>query len=75
MMNNFAWAAIMHFRISGASGLKVATDTDTTVENAYTVKSAQKCETAKKNRRFHRDCLWDTILHAEARFMSILALL
>ena len=29
--------------------LKVATNADTTVENAYTIKSAQKCETAKKN--------------------------
>ena len=41
-MNNFAWAAITHFRITGASQavLKVATNVDTTVENAYTVKSA-----------------------------------
>ena len=45
MMNNFAWAAITLFRISGTSQaylavLKVATNTDTTVENGYTVKSA-----------------------------------
>ena len=76
-MNNFAWAAITHFRITGASQavLKVATNVDTTVENAYTVKSAWKCETAKKNWRFRRDCLWDAILHDGARFQSILAFL
>ena len=55
--------------------LKVATNADTTVENAYTVKSAWKCETAKKNWRFRRDCLWDAILHDGARFQSILAFL
>ena len=55
--------------------LNVATNVDTTVENAYTVKSAWKCETAKKNWRFCRDCLWDAILHNGARFQSILAFL
>ena len=44
MMKNFAWAAIMHFRFSGASqayfGSLKATNADTTVENTYTVKSA-----------------------------------
>ena len=44
--------------------LKVDTNADTTVErNAYTVKSAWKCETVKKNWRFCQDCLWDAILH------------
>ena len=43
VMNNFAWAEIMLFRISGASqayfgSLKVATNADTTVENTDTVK-------------------------------------
>ena len=45
MMNNFAWVAIMLLgylalpkRILAV--VKVATNTDTTVENAYTVKSA-----------------------------------
>ena len=47
--------------------LKVATNTDTTVENAYAVKSAWKCETVKENWRFRRDCLWDTILHFFSR--------
>ena len=45
MMNNFAWAAITHFWISGASqahfrSFKGSTNADTTVENAYTVKLA-----------------------------------
>ena len=57
------------------AGLKVGTNADTTVENVYTVKSAWKCETAKKNWRFRRDCLWDAILHDGAHFQSILALL
>ena len=47
-MNNFAWAVVsseMSFWISGTSqayfgSLKVCINTDTTVENAYTVKSA-----------------------------------
>ena len=42
--------------------LKVATNADTTLENAYTVKSAWKYETAKKIWHFRRDCLWDAIL-------------
>ena len=46
-MNNFAWAVITHFRILALhkhilAGLKVATNADTTFENAYTVKSAWK---------------------------------
>ena len=63
----------LHKRI--LTGLKVDTNADITVENAYTVKSAWKCETAKKNWRFRRDCLWDAILHDGARFQSILAFL
>ena len=56
--------------------LKVATNADTTIVNAYTVKSAAwKYETAKKNWRFRQDCLWDAILHDGARFQSILAFL
>ena len=57
MMNNFAWVVIMLLgylalpkRILAV--VKVATNADTTVENAYTVKSAWKCETAIKNWRF-----------------------
>ena len=43
MMNNFVWAVIMHFWFSDAlqayfGSLKVATNTDTTVENTYIVK-------------------------------------
>ena len=44
----------MHLRISGAHKhisvvLKVATNADTTVNNAYIVETAWKFETAKKN--------------------------
>ena len=52
---------VLHKRILAV--LKVATNADTAVENAYTVKSAWKYDTAKKNWRFHQDCLWDAILH------------
>ena len=45
MMNNFAWAVITLFgylalRKLVLAVLKVATNTDTNVENAYTVRSA-----------------------------------
>ena len=68
MMNNFAWAVITLFGYLALcklvlAVLKVATNTDTNVENAYTVRSAWKCETAKKNWRFRWDSLWDAILH------------
>ena len=71
MINNFVWAATssekhsleylaLHKRVLVV--LKVYTNADTTVENAYTIKSAWKFDKAKKNRCFCRDCLWDAIL-------------
>ena len=63
----------LHKRISAVS--KASTNADTTVENAYTVKSAWKCETAEKIWRFRRDYLWDAILNDGTRFQSILAFL
>ena len=42
--------------------LKIRTYTDATVKNVYTVISAWKFETMKKNWRFCWDCLWDSIL-------------
>ena len=57
----FFWYLALHKRISAVS--KASTNADTTVENAYTVKSAWKCETAKKNQHFRWNCLWAAILH------------
>ena len=61
MMNNFAQAAktlgylVLHRCISAV--IKVCTNVDTTLENTYTVKLAEKLETAKKNRHFRPDCI------------------
>ena len=68
----FAWAAIMHFRISGASQAHFSSFKGCYQHGYYCrerlySQSAWKCEIVKKNRCFHQDCLWDAMGHVFSR--------
>ena len=67
-MNNYALVAkwileylALHKCI--LADVKASTNADDAVKNICTVKTAWKFEIAKKNWQFHRDYLWDAILH------------